>query len=142
MKPEETIDFHIRWAWLRIAKMYNQEASQHGMTQSIGFVLLNIDPRNGTPATQLGPMMGMEPTSLSRTLKTMDERGLVNREQDEADKRIVRVKLTEEGKRMRNISRKTVVGFNERLLADVDQKKLEHFKDVIQIIHQHTMKEE
>lgn len=142
MKPEETIDFHIRWAWLRIAKMYNQEAAQHGMTQSIGFVLLNIDPRHGTPATQLGPMMGMEPTSLSRTLKTMDERGLINREQDEVDKRIVRVKLTEEGKRMRNISRKTVVGFNERLLAEVDKKKLEHFKDVIQIIHQHTMKEE
>jgi len=116
MKPEETIDFHIRWAWLRIAKMYNQEATQHGMTQSIGFVLLNIDPKSGTPSTQLGPLMGMEPTSLSRTLKSMDERGLIEREQDDADKRVMRVKLTQEGKRLRNISRKTVVNFNDRLL--------------------------
>ena len=111
------------------------------MTQSIGFVLLNIDPKSGTPSTQLGPLMGMEPTSLSRTLKSMDERGLIEREQDDADKRVMRVKLTQEGKRLRNISRKTVVNFNDRLLEEVDAKKLEHFKEVIQIIHQHTQKE-
>lgn len=141
MKPEETIDFHIRWAWLKISKMYNQEASQHGLTQTIGFVLLNIDPKEGTPSTQLGPMMGMEPTSLSRTLKSMEDRGLVTREQDEQDRRVIRIKLSEEGKRLRNVSRKTVVDFNQKLLTEIDQEKLNHFKEVIQVIEQHTMKE-
>jgi DNA-binding MarR family transcriptional regulator len=86
-------------------------------------------------------MMGMEPTSLSRTLRNMDERGLIQREQDDQDKRIIRVKLTREGKRLRDVSRKTVVKFNQRLLSEVSPQKLEHFKEIIQIIDQHTMKE-
>lgn len=141
MKPEETIDFHIRWAWLRIAKMYNQEASQHGLTQSTGFVLLNIDPNTGTPSTQLGPRMGMEPTSLTRTLKTMEEKGWIERVPDTADRRITRIKLTRDGMRLRKISRETVVSFNQRLLDQLDPIKVGHFKEVIQLIDQYTVKE-
>lgn len=139
MKPEETLDFHIRWAWLKISKMYNQEASEHGLTQSSGFILLNIDPKCGTPATQLGPMMGMEPTSLSRTLKSMEEKGWIEKKQNDNDKRITRICLSAEGKRLRNISRKTVVGFNERVLNEIGQKRFNDFKEVIQIIDQQTM---
>jgi len=141
MKPEETVDFHIRWAWLKIARMYNQEAASHGLTQTIGFVLLNIDPKHGTPSTQLGPMIGMEKTSLSRTLKTMEEKGFIYREQDTIDKRVIWIKLSPEGRRLRDVSKRTVVEFNERILQDVPQRKLEHFKEVIQIIEQHTLKE-
>jgi len=138
MKPEETIDFHIRWAWLKIAKMYNQEAAKHGLTQSTGFVLLNINPRKGTPSTQLGPMMGMEPTSLSRTLKTMEDMGWICRTADESDRRIMRIRLTEEGKKLRNISRQVVVSFNERLINAIPKKKLEHFREVMHIINRYT----
>lgn len=140
MKSEETIDFHVRWAWLKISKMYNQEASKHGMTQSIGFILLNIDPRKGTPSTQLGPKMGMEPTSLSRTLKTMEDKGFISRLQDENDRRIMRIFLTEDGKRMRELSKNSVVRFNEKILEQVSEEKLKNFIEVIQIIEQNTVK--
>jgi DNA-binding MarR family transcriptional regulator len=140
MKPEDTLDFHIRWAWLKIARMYNQEAAQYGITQTIGFVLLNIDPKEGTPSTQLGPMMGMESTSLSRTLRTMEERGWIERRQDDRDKRVMRVILTKEGERLRGVSRRTVVDFNQKVLSGIPKQKLEHFKEVIQVIDQHTMK--
>ncbi len=140
MKPEETLDFHIRWAWLKIARMYNQEAAQHGITQTIGFVLLNIDPAEGTPSTQLGPMIGMEPTSLSRTLRTMEERGWIERVKDASDKRVTRVVLTKEGERLRAVSRQTVMDFNKKVLSGIPKQKLEHFKEVIQVIDQHTVK--
>jgi DNA-binding MarR family transcriptional regulator len=139
MKPEETIDFHIRWAWLKIAKMYNQEASNYGLTQSAGYILLNIDPKEGTPATQLGPMMGMEPTSLSRTLRSMEDKGWIEKSNDPNDKRVSRVCLTSEGSRLRSVSRKTVVGFNEKLLKEIGEKRFQQFKEVIQIIDQQTM---
>lgn len=142
MKPEETIDFHIRWAWLKIARMYNQAASKHGLTQSTGHILLNIDPKNGTPSTQLGPKMGMEPTSLSRTLKSMEEKGWVCRVPDAVDKRVMRILLTKEGARLRNISRQTVVDFNRKLFEDIPSEKWDHFKEVIQAIDQHTLKQE
>jgi DNA-binding MarR family transcriptional regulator len=90
MKPEETIDFHIRWAWAKISRMYNTEASKNGGSMSIGYVLLNVD-KEGTPSTQLGPRMGMEPTSLTRILNSMEEQGLIVRRPDTKDKRVSRV---------------------------------------------------
>src|SRR5688572_5717878 len=101
MRKEETVDYHIRSAWHAIARMYNQEAGRHDATMAIGFVLLNIDAEEGTPATKIAPQMGLEPRSLTRILKTLEEKKAIYREVDKTDKRSVRIFLTEEGKKAR-----------------------------------------
>jgi DNA-binding MarR family transcriptional regulator len=123
MKPEETFDFHIRWAWHKIARLYNNEAARHGLTMSTGFVLLNIDQKEGTPSTKLGPKMGMEPRSLTRTLKTMEDDGLIMRKSDKLDKRSVRIFLTEKGKKKREISREKVVQLNQVLSKNLGKER-------------------
>ena len=40
MKPQETVDFHIRWSWYNISRMYNSKANEFGGTMSIGYALL------------------------------------------------------------------------------------------------------
>lgn len=130
MKPEETIDFHMRWVWAKIARMYNVQAANHGGSMSIGYILLNID-KEGTHSTKLGPKMGMEPRSLTRTLKTMEEKGLISRKVDANDRRMVRVFLTDEGIKMRDESRRVVICFNEFLRAKIDPKKFDVFIDVM-----------
>lgn len=99
MKKEKTVDFYIKWAWHSISRMYNAYANPNDMTMAIGYVLLNIDSENGTPATKIGPSIGMEPRSLTRMLKTLEEKGWIYREIDADDKRFVRVFLTEEGRK-------------------------------------------
>ena len=93
IKLEEAIDFQVRWAWYKIIKMYNTEASNSDLSMSIGQVLLNID-KEGTPSTKLGPKMGMEPRSLTRMLKSLEAKGLIFKKSDKIDKRMVRVFLT------------------------------------------------
>jgi len=39
LRPENTADFHIRWAWAKISRYYNVAASKFGGTMSIGYVL-------------------------------------------------------------------------------------------------------
>lgn len=141
MKPEETIDFHIKWAWHKISKFYNSEAQQHGITMAMGYVLLNIDSKEGTPATSLGPKMGMEPRSISRLLNSMEEKGLIERKPDEIDKRINRVFLTSLGKEGRAISRNTVVSFNENIQKRIPSKKLQSFFEVMSIINENNFNE-
>ena len=136
MKPEETVDFHIRWVWAKISRMYNQEATKSGGTMSIGYALLNIDMDNGTPSTSLGPLMGMEATSLTRTLKRMEELELIVRERDDIDKRKVLIKLTENGLNMRNRSRDVVIDFNKRLRESIPADKLECFFEVMNEINE------
>lgn len=135
MRREETVDFNIKAVWHAIARMYNQQAAKYEMTMSMGFVLLNINPEQGTPATKIAPLMGLEARSLTRLLKTMEEKGLIYREADKHDKRLVRIVLTREGKRKREKSRDTVLRFNEVVKERVSKKDLEIFFDVLQHIN-------
>lgn len=128
-KPELLFDFVVRHAWHKISRMYNQKAAEHDITMSIGFILMSVD-KEGTPSTQLGPKMGMEPTSLSRTIKTMEERGLIQRIEDAVDKRKVLIFLTHEGVEMRKMVRNFVVGFNERIYENIPKAKLQAFFEV------------
>ena len=127
MKPEETVDYHIRAAWYGIYRMYNQEAVKHDITTSLGFVLLNLHMGEGTPATKIAPLMGMEARSLSRMLKSMEEQGLIRKEKDENDKRSVLIYLTEKGRDKREIARQTVRAFNEELLELMSKEELDVF---------------
>ncbi len=131
MKSEETIDFHIKRTWQSIAKMYNEEAAKYEATMATGYVLLNIDIEQGTPSTALGPKMGMEATSLSRILKNMEERGLIERRRNPADGRSVLVYLTDFGKEKRLDAKEAVVQFNKVVFANVDEDKLAAFFEVI-----------
>ena len=133
MRREETIDYAIKAAWHAIARMYNQKAAKHDLTMSMGFVLLNIHSE-GTPATKIAPLMGLEARSLTRLLKTMEEKGLIYRETDPADKRMVRIVLTKEGKRKKEKSRETVLRFNEAVRSQIHANKLNTFFQVLQDI--------
>jgi DNA-binding MarR family transcriptional regulator len=135
LKPEETIDFNIKAAWHAIARMYNQQAVKYGGTMSVGFALLNIHSDEGTPATKIGPLMGLETKSLTRLLKSMEEKGLIYREPDKSDKRSVRVYLTKAGKKNRDKARETVLRFNEAIRQQIPGPKLNTFFEVVQGIN-------
>lgn len=135
MKKEKTIDFHIKWAWHAISRMYNAHAATFGLTMATGYVLLNIDAEEGTPATKIGPLLGMEPRSLVRMLKGLEERGLIRRETDEADKRFVRIYLTDEGRAKRELARDGVIEFNKMIRDKIPLDKLVIFFDVIKDIN-------
>lgn len=135
MKAEETFDFHIRRTWHAIARMYNEQAQIHGGTMSTGFVLLHIDINTGTASTKLGPLMGMEPHSLSRTLKTMEEKDLIYRKKDPSDGRGVLICLTEKGMQMREVSRNSVFKFNEVVGENLSEEQIKAFFDIMRIIN-------
>jgi DNA-binding MarR family transcriptional regulator len=130
MRREETVDFAIKAAWHAIARMYHQQAATHGTTMSMGFVLLNIHSE-GTPATKIAPLMGLEARSLSRLLKSMEEKGLIYRENDLHDKRLVRIFLTKEGKKARQKAKDTVLRFNEAVRKRIEPSKLATFFEVV-----------
>jgi len=131
---DKTIDYVLRTTWLAVTKMYNEQAAQFDTTMATGFTLLSIDPDEGTPSTSLGPIMGMEATSLSRILKTMEERGLIERKPNPEDGRGVLIHLTDFGKEKREYSRERVLTFNNTIRKNVSEEKLKHFYEVAEII--------
>ncbi|SDX50574.1 DNA-binding transcriptional regulator, MarR family [Lutibacter oricola] len=135
MQKELTIDHTLRATWQTVAKMYNEQAGKYESTMAMAFVLLNIDKENGTPSTSLGPQMGMEPTSLSRILKSMEEKGAIYRERNPEDGRGVLIKLTPYGLEKRKISKEHVIQFNQTVRKHISEEKIKHFFEVTQTIN-------
>ncbi len=132
---DKTIDYVLRTTWLAVNKMYNEEAAKFETTMATGFALLSIDPESGTPSTSLGPKMGMEATSLSRTLKTMEEKGLIVRKPNPEDGRGVLIHLTDFGREKREYSKERVIIFNEAIKNNVSAEQLKNFYEVAEIIN-------
>ncbi len=133
---DKTIDYVLRATWQAVSRMYNEEAAKYDATMATGFALLSIDKEDGTPSTALGPRMGMEATSLTRTLKTMEEKGLIFRKKNPDDGRGVLLYLTPFGKEKRELSKNTVLKFNETVKQHVSEEKLAHFMEVAEIINE------
>nr|WP_315141734.1 MarR family transcriptional regulator [uncultured Flavobacterium sp.] len=133
---DKTIDYVLRATWQAVSRMYNEEAAKYDATMATGFALLSIDKEDGTPSTALGPRMGMEATSLTRTLKTMEEKGLIFRKKNPDDGRGVLLYLTPFGKEKRELSKNTVLKFNETVKQHISEEKLAHFMEVAEIINE------
>ena len=132
---EITIDYALRATWQSVAKMYNEEAKNFGTTMAVGFTLLSIDPKSGTPSTSLGPKMGMEATSLSRILKSMEEKGLITRKPNPDDGRGVLIYLTPFGLEKRKDSKDVVLRFNEVVRENVSEEEVGNFFKVMETIN-------
>ena len=136
MKPEETVDYHVRYVWHAISRMYNQLGADHDISTSLGFVLLNIRTEGGSQATKIAPLMGLESRSLTRMLRSMEEKGLIYRKRDRVDRRSVMIYLTEEGLRKKRIAQETIRRFNEEIRNEIPLKDLEKFFEVMTRVNQ------
>lgn len=135
MEQEETIDYNIRKTWYNITKMYNRTAIEYMGSMALAMIVLNIDMYEGTPSTQLGPNMGMEATSLSRSLKKLEKLGIIERIQDKTDKRKVIIKLTKLGLNRREIAKKTVLNFNNKIFSQINKQEKDIFFSVLKKIN-------
>ncbi len=131
----KTLEQELRYVWLSVSKMYNEEASKYGGSMAIGFALLSLNPKVSTPSTSLGPKMGMESTSLSRTLKFMEDENLIKRIPNPDDGRGVLIKLTKRGIEFRNYSKELIIKFNKTIKRKVGKDAVRNFYFVIDEIN-------
>ena len=129
------IEHSLRYTWQSVSKMHNEEAKKYGGTLSHAQALLNLNPQKGIPSTSLGPKMGMESTSLSRTLKSMEQLNLINRVANPEDRRSVLIKLTERGKDLRNLAKKNGLRFNKVVYENIGKEDIDTFLSVMKKIN-------
>ena len=130
----ESVDLLLKSAWLSVSKMYSDKASLYNSTAVQALTLLKIDPKEGTRSTNLGPKMAIEPTSLTRIIKLLEDNGYIYKEKTTTDKREVIIKLTEKGVESRNLSKQVVIDFNTKVIETIPQEKFDVFKEVMNSI--------
>jgi DNA-binding MarR family transcriptional regulator len=138
MKQQETIDYLLKVVWQNMANTYNQIASEFGITQAIGYVLINID-KEGTPVSKLAGLLGVKATSLSRMLNNMEVLGLIYREPSAGDKRSVKVYLTDFGVEKRTLAKGVVISFNEYLNQNLTLTEKNNLTSALQKLNKLTL---
>ena len=135
MEQEETVDYNIRKTWYNITKMYNRTATEYMASMALGMIILNIDISEGTPSTQLGPNMGMEATSLSRSLNKLEAAGVIVRKPDPNDKRKALIHLTPLGMDWREVAKGVVVEFNKKIQSHFEKEEMKIFFAILKKIN-------
>ena len=133
MNTEKSIGYGIKASWHVISRMYNSYAMHYDVSISMAFVLLILDREVGMPSTHIAPSIGMESRSLTRLLKSMEEKGLIHKVQDAGDRRQVLIFLTEEGKKKQKLSKETIKKFNKLIELEIPQKDIDVF---FKVLHQ------
>ncbi len=130
-KYTETVDSKIKTTWQLISRMYNAEAAQYGGSIAIGHFLLNIDSSEGSFASDIAPLLGMESTSLSRIIKALEKEKMIIRKSDKTDKRKVKIMLTEKGKKNKELAKQIVRNFNASIEDKIGKKNLSLFSKIM-----------
>jgi DNA-binding MarR family transcriptional regulator len=138
MKPEDTVDYFLKVVWQNVANTYNQIASGFGITQALGYALINIHDE-GTAVSQIAILLGVKSTSLSRMLNNMEGLGLIYRKVSPDDKRSVKIYLTDFGKEQRKKAKEVVRKFNDYLNIHLEQEERQQLIAALQKINQLTL---
>jgi DNA-binding MarR family transcriptional regulator len=87
----------IRRTARRVSQIYDRHLEPHGLTIGQFGVLAQIRTGDAPSIGELAARMVMDPTTLTRTIRPLQQRGLVALAPDAADRRTRRLALTEAG---------------------------------------------
>ncbi|GCE07454.1 MarR family winged helix-turn-helix transcriptional regulator [Dictyobacter aurantiacus] len=96
---EEPLGFALGAAARKLAKFYTQALADHALTPSQFFLLRQLWFEDGLPSRDLGIRAQLDATSTTWLVDQLEKAGLVERKRNDSDRRVVRVWLTEKGRR-------------------------------------------
>lgn len=81
----------------------------------------------GIMVSKLAQILDISNASVSKMLRILEEKNYINREMHTKDRRVIFVTLTDEGKRIVQRSRDTLLEVAERITAQLGDEDLEQF---------------
>ncbi|HAU0368119.1 TPA: MarR family transcriptional regulator [Legionella pneumophila] len=86
-----------------LIKKANELLKPHGITHAYTYFLMELYQQDGLTQSEMHKRIGIEQPTAVRTLDRMERDGLILREQSPTDRRALFIKLTDKGKRYKEI---------------------------------------
>ena len=113
----------LRLAVMRLARRLRQQAPE-GISPSQLSVLSTLELAGSSTLGALADAERVKPPTMTRIVASLEEAGLVERETDPQDRRIVQIALTSSGKRLIARSRTRKNAYLAARLDPIDPKEL------------------
>jgi MarR family transcriptional regulator, transcriptional regulator for hemolysin len=122
----QTFGFRIALITRRLRQLVDDELRDSGLTEATWRPLVYLERhREGIRQKDLASALGIEGPSLVHLLDSLERRGLIERREDEADRRARRIYLTPRGRDLQKWVFKVSETVQQRLLAAVGAADLE-----------------
>ena len=129
----ETLQFMQRmWDFVHALDVRSKRMMQTiGVTGPQRLVIRLVGQKPGQTASDIASMLGKHPSTLTGVLARLEERNMITREVDPADRRRARFKLTAAGKKIDKERRGTVEAATRRALGRVKPDAVETTLDLV-----------
>jgi DNA-binding MarR family transcriptional regulator len=102
LRLDDQLCFSVYAAGHAFTRFYKPLLEPLGLTYPQYLVLLTLWEEDGLPLKAIGERLGLDSGTLTPLLRRMEENGLLTRERDREDERLVRIRLSGRGKRLRS----------------------------------------
>jgi|WetSurMetagenome_2_1015567.scaffolds.fasta_scaffold941583_1 DNA-binding MarR family transcriptional regulator len=106
-----------------------------GVTTSQAGAILAFPIKGGLTMNELSKAVSLEISTMTRMVDQLVEKGLVQRENDAKDRRVVRVALTEAGRKLRKRLEDALQSFYSNSLENIQVEKRENIISQLQQIN-------
>ncbi|ANS76197.1 hypothetical protein AWM70_17740 [Paenibacillus yonginensis] len=89
-------------------------------------------PLAGLTVSEISSLMEVTPPTVTPLIKTLEADGLVLRINDQEDRRVVRVRLTEKGRALYQRAREMNFAFMKRISEHLGEEKTEQLADLLE----------
>ena len=128
--------------WIRLlrfnihsSKKLQEDLEKLDLTPPQYYVLATIGYLGGVPFSEIGAKLMVTVSNLTGIVDRLEEKGIVNRERDKHDRRVIHVKLTDKGKKLYKVSVNTFENSISQLFASLDKSQQKELSTLLRKLH-------
>lgn len=118
-------------AFWRMKRAFEREV---GLSAATWFLLSMLIDDDGISQGEVSERFEVDPSRITRLAQRLEKEGLLRRKRDLEDNRVVRLHVTEEGRRLISSRQERREGFEERIRLQFSQEELAEFRRVLGVV--------
>jgi MarR family transcriptional regulator, organic hydroperoxide resistance regulator len=130
-KAPSSVGYRVKLLSQLLGRHFQEMLDPHGLTPFHWLVLCCLWEQDGLPTSHLGDRLCQVGGTLTGVIDRMEERGLVRRERDPEDRRVLRIWLTESGRQFETVLPLLSAELRERALKGLSPAERQLFSEWI-----------
>ncbi|HVB82763.1 MAG TPA: MarR family transcriptional regulator [Candidatus Binataceae bacterium] len=124
LPPDQSVGYLVREAHRAFLRALGARVSRHRVSVGMWYFLRALWEEDGLTQRELSRRVSMMEPTTATALESMERRGLISRTRNAKDRRKVNIRLTEEGRRLREVLLPYAIEVNRVALAGIPGRQI------------------
>ncbi|MDA3946645.1 MAG: MarR family transcriptional regulator [Helicobacteraceae bacterium] len=130
-----SLGFRLNNVSNKIHAMFAKKTEPYGIAPEQFAAMKMISEDGEVTQSKIATMLAKAKPTVSRTVDALEKKGLITRDEDDTDRRVKYIRLTEEGQKVLNAVIPMAKSFNETIYSQFTTQEIETFFHVLETIN-------